>query len=188
MSRSGRRSIYLRFDSILKVRGDYHVEFGSIVKQIPTNELATSGGVINIPGWVFKALFRDQDLKTINKYIVKKHTKLYLDYFGFDIGDTIPCELTGAVAVDIHHIVPRGMGGRKSMDTIENLMATTRELHEIYGDKEAFKEFLKEAHRSYMETRQPYLEVNPNHEGFDILLNKANYGPQIKKLRQTHGK
>ncbi len=54
---------------------------------------------------------------------MKKHTKLYLDYFGYGIEDFIPCESCGAKAVDIHHIEARGMGGDKKADDIKNLMA-----------------------------------------------------------------
>lgn len=48
---------------------------------------------------------------------------------GFDNTDFIPCEVCGSSAKDIHHIEPRGMGGRKSKDVIENLMALCRKCH-----------------------------------------------------------
>ena len=61
---------------------------------------------------------------------MKKHTKIYLDYFGYTIADVIPCEMGHSVAVDIHHIHPRGMGGNPSRDVIENLMALCRDCHD----------------------------------------------------------
>ena len=34
---------------------------------------------------------------------MKKHTKIYMDYFNFTIADFIPCEVCESKAVDIHH-------------------------------------------------------------------------------------
>jgi 5-methylcytosine-specific restriction endonuclease McrA len=80
---------------------------------------------------------------------LKKHTKLYLAYFGFDVSDFIPCEICNAQAVDIHHIECRGMGGTKEVENIDNLMAVCRSCHIKYGDKKEYKEFLKEVHNDY---------------------------------------
>ena len=82
-----------------------------------------------------------------------KHKKIYIDYFGYDVGDIIICEVCQyyfdnmrelnrdfAVlneAVDIHHISPRGLGGSKLKDYPENLMAICREhLNKAERDKE----------------------------------------------------
>jgi 5-methylcytosine-specific restriction endonuclease McrA len=78
---------------------------------------------------------------------MKKHTKLYLNYFGFDTSDFIPCEVCGTLAVDIHHIECRGMGGTKEFEHIDNLQALCRDCHVNYGDKKQYKEFLKEKHK-----------------------------------------
>jgi 5-methylcytosine-specific restriction endonuclease McrA len=80
---------------------------------------------------------------------MKKHTKLYLSFFGYDTSDFIPCEVCGCEAVDIHHIECRGMGGSKEADNIENLQALCRDCHVKYGDKKQFKEYLKEVHNEY---------------------------------------
>jgi 5-methylcytosine-specific restriction endonuclease McrA len=84
---------------------------------------------------------------------VKKHTKLYLAYFGFDQSDFIPCEVCGSQAIDIHHIECRGMGGTKEPENIDNLQAVCRNCHIEYGDKKEFKEFLKEVHNDYKQRR-----------------------------------
>lgn len=82
---------------------------------------------------------------------MKNHVKIYLDYFGYQEGDFIPSEISGEMAVDIHHIEARGMGGSKKKDVIENLMALTRDEHIKFGDKKQFKEYLKEVHRSFID-------------------------------------
>jgi hypothetical protein len=82
---------------------------------------------------------------------MKKHTKIYMDYFSFDRCDFIPCEVCGNPAHDIHHIDARGMGGSKEKDYIENLQAVCRSCHIEYGDISYLKDMLKEIHLKYME-------------------------------------
>jgi hypothetical protein len=77
---------------------------------------------------------------------MKNHTKIYFDYFGYDKNSFIECEVCGAKAVDLHHIERRGMGGNKSADTIENIMALCRKHHEEFGDKKQWKEWLIKLH------------------------------------------
>ena len=78
---------------------------------------------------------------------MKKHTSIYLKHFGYNTSDFIPCEICGAQAVDINHIDARGMGGSKTKDTIENLMAVCRACHLEKGDKKKYKEELKAVHQ-----------------------------------------
>ena len=89
---------------------------------------------------------------------MKKHTSVYLDYFDLDRSSFIPCEYHWAlgrecVAVDINHIVARGMGGnpKGDKDEIKNLMAMCRESHLQFGDKKQYRELLIEIHQSYMQ-------------------------------------
>jgi len=77
---------------------------------------------------------------------MKKHTRIYFEYFGYGAEDFIPCELCGSRAVDIHHIDCRGMGGGKTKDKIENLMALCRACHLKYGDKKQHIDYLKSVH------------------------------------------
>lgn len=81
----------------------------------------------------------------------------------------MPCELLVVRANDIHHIENRGAGGTKKEDVIENLMALERSVHILYGDKVSHMQFLENAHEHFMRTQTPYIEVNPNHESFDLL-------------------
>jgi hypothetical protein len=79
---------------------------------------------------------------------MKNHVKVYLKHFGYGLDSFIPCEICGCRAVDIHHIEARGMGGSKSKDDIQNLMALCREHHVEYGDKKQHVEFLVSTHKS----------------------------------------
>jgi len=94
------------------------------------------------------------------------HKKIYCNYFGYDVGDIIICEVCKynseqpfafskglppilKEAVDIHHIIPRAMGGAKGnkirgtenyRDYPENLIALCRECHnKVEQSKEANK-------------------------------------------------
>jgi len=77
---------------------------------------------------------------------MQKHTVVYLEAFNLDESDFVPCEVCSSRAVDIHHIISRGMGGSKLRNDIENLMALCRECHDKYGDKKDYLNFLKTKH------------------------------------------
>jgi len=81
---------------------------------------------------------------------MQKHTKIYMDYFGYDLSNWMPCEICGCGSVDLHHIEARGMGGSKLKDNIENLMALCRGHHVMYGDKKIYKAMLNEVHLKFM--------------------------------------
>lgn len=81
---------------------------------------------------------------------MRKHTKIYFDYFGYTGQEFIACEVCGSKAVDIHHIDCRGMGSSKEKDTINNLMAVCRSCHVTYGDKKQHLEFLITKHEQFI--------------------------------------
>jgi hypothetical protein len=85
---------------------------------------------------------------------MKKHTKIYLDYFGYDETSWIACEMCGQTAVDINHIDAKGMGGSKIKDNIENLMAMCRKCHIDLGDKKEHKVMMKVVHQVKMNERK----------------------------------
>ena len=72
----------------------------------------------------------------------------------YDTTDWIPCEVCEQTATDIHHIEPRGMGGSKSKDVLENLQALCRKGHIEYGDRKIYKDLLKEIHQHRMNQRK----------------------------------
>tara|TARA_R110000851_G_scaffold164365_3_gene308602 strand:+ start:298 stop:561 length:264 start_codon:yes stop_codon:yes gene_type:complete len=76
---------------------------------------------------------------------MKKHTKIYMKYFDYFSNEFIPCEVCESKAVDIHHIMARGMGGSEK-DNINNLMAVCRKCHIEYGDKTKYVEWLQDIH------------------------------------------
>jgi hypothetical protein len=84
---------------------------------------------------------------------MKPHTKIYFNYFGYDVTSFIPCEICGKMANDIHHIHARGMGGSKQADNIENLMALCRNHHIEYGDKKQHIDFLTQIHKDKCNSR-----------------------------------
>jgi hypothetical protein len=84
---------------------------------------------------------------------MKPHTKIYFNYFGYDVTSFIPCEICGKMANDIHHIHARGMGGTKQADNIENLMAVCRQCHIEYADKKHYLDFLTQIHKDKCNSR-----------------------------------
>lgn len=83
---------------------------------------------------------------------MKRHTKIYLDYFNFKIPEDCICELCENMAVDIHHIDSRGMGGDPTgkKDIITNLQALCRSCHIKFGDDPKYKIMLALRHFDFM--------------------------------------
>ena len=75
-----------------------------------------------------------------------KYKKIYCDAFGYTEGDFIPSELSGSVAVDLHHINGRGKG----KDVVENLIALTREEHNDAHSEKISKAELTAIHLKFM--------------------------------------
>ena len=62
---------------------------------------------------------------------MKKYVKIYMYFHDYVLDDVILCEHCSKVAVDIHHIDARGLGGdpRGHRNQIENLIALCRSCH-----------------------------------------------------------
>ncbi len=120
------------------------------------------------------------------KLNVRKYTKLYYNFFGYTIdpGFFVPCELTGQKAVDIHHISCGGMGGTDQEDTIENLMALTRDCHQIFGDKKQFNDILLEAHLHFINHGESLIQHDPHNIIFDELLKFNKWKNLVLKARR----
>jgi hypothetical protein len=76
-----------------------------------------------------------------------KYKKIYIDYFGYHVGDFIPCEVCNNKAVDIHHIVFKSRGGK---DEIDNLQALCRECHDKAHSHEFSVKMLQSIHYDKM--------------------------------------
>ena len=77
---------------------------------------------------------------------MKPWTKIYLDYFGYDKGEWIQCEVPdcGKQGIDIHHLLPRSRGGK---DNIENLICLCRDHHhEVHFGTKLKNEYLITVH------------------------------------------
>lgn len=84
---------------------------------------------------------------------MKKHTKIYFQHFGHQIPSDVLCENCNAPAVDIHHLEPRGMGGSKNKDVIDNLMALCRNCHIKAENDKKFNEQLKIIHNNIIKIK-----------------------------------
>lgn len=84
---------------------------------------------------------------------MEKHTRVYMEYFGYQIPEDVVCEITGEPATEVHHIRGRGPG----KDTIRNLMALTRREHDAIHfakDPPYTKDELQEIHDRFLETHK----------------------------------
>ena len=73
------------------------------------------------------------------------HKKVYCTFFNLDTSDHSLCTSCGQVAVDIHHINPRGMGGSEK-DYIENLVALCRSCHDKAESSRSFNKHVRVKH------------------------------------------
>lgn len=69
-----------------------------------------------------------------------KYKKIYMKHHGYGEQDMIQCSVCGCRAVDIHHIEPKGTGGK---DDIQNLIALCRRCHEMAHTHIFSKHYLK---------------------------------------------
>ena len=83
---------------------------------------------------------------------MKKHVKIYTDYFKLGIDSIVECEVCGKQGninggFDLHHIYGR-IG--KNSDNIGNLMLLCRDCHNKAHSCEFSKVYLFEKHKKYL--------------------------------------
>lgn len=78
---------------------------------------------------------------------MQKHTRIYMDYFGYDLSDFIPCEICERPAADTHHIIYKSQGGK---DEAGNLMALCRDCHITAHSEYYPKNFLQNVHNKFI--------------------------------------
>ena len=76
---------------------------------------------------------------------MQKHTKVYLNFFGYDKGDYIPCEMCDDKAVDIHHL-ERRTRNKITNDYIENLAGLCRSCHIKAESDKSFNMYVRIQH------------------------------------------
>ncbi len=69
---------------------------------------------------------------------MKKYKQNYLEATGLSKYDRFNCEVCGANAVDIHHIIHKSQGGT---DEYNNLIALCRKCHDKAHNRSGCKEF-----------------------------------------------
>ena len=88
---------------------------------------------------------------------MQKHTKIYIDHFGYCEQDWIGCEKCNGTSVDIHHLDSKGMGGTSlNKDYIENLMALCRDCHNKAHASIQFNQELKVIHLKHLENHNNF--------------------------------
>lgn len=70
-----------------------------------------------------------------------------MKFFGYSVGDFMPCEYCGGPIVDIHHLVPKSIAPKHKVNLITNLMGLCREHHDRAHREVEFNNELKEVHR-----------------------------------------
>jgi 5-methylcytosine-specific restriction endonuclease McrA len=73
---------------------------------------------------------------------VKKYVKIYMEYHGIQGDEWWPCENCSQTGNQVHHLIPRGMGGSKERDYIENLIGLCFDCHEKAERKILTREYL----------------------------------------------
>ncbi len=81
------------------------------------------------------------------------YKQLYFRFFGYGIDDVIMCTVCNSIAVDIHHVHPKGMGGSKYADRIDNLIAVCRNCHNDAHNHILTKEQLTDLQKQKIEQR-----------------------------------
>jgi len=81
---------------------------------------------------------------------MKKHIRIYLDFFGYSGYEYMPCEICQNPANQVHHIDPRGMGGSKQKDHIDNLLGCCFECHRKCESNEIGKAEQMRIHKNFM--------------------------------------
>ena len=78
---------------------------------------------------------------------MKKHTKVFLDYWGYIREDVIPCfGCDKGQAVDVHHLERRQAGGNKKgdKDVPSNLIGLCRSCHTRADENKDYNELMKD--------------------------------------------
>ena len=108
---------------------------------------------------------------------LKNYKKLFADFWGYHENDIPICwSCNKSQAVDIHHLIPKGMGGVKNnrLNRIDNLFPLCRVCHnKAHSDKSLNENFKKILLAKFKSSRQ---------EKIDFWINSKIGVNQVKKL------
>jgi hypothetical protein len=94
---------------------------------------------------------------------MKAYKKIYIEFFGYFVGEWIPSEMSGSESVDIHHLTSKKMGGSKLLDYPENLVALTREEHtKCHADKH-YNYQVQIKHLETIRAKKPNYQMRPEY-------------------------
>jgi hypothetical protein len=85
---------------------------------------------------------------------MKKYVKKYIEFWGYGEQDFIPCIVCGERSADVHHLEPKGMGGSKEKDNIENLVALCRRCHDLCHNDKNFNQLVKNMQEVIMQDHE----------------------------------
>jgi len=98
---------------------------------------------------------------------MQTYTQVYLDAFGLDETDFIPCEICEKKGTEIHHILARSKY-MHLLNDIVNLQSICRPCHEKYGDEVYIMPMLLKIHRMVLLVNR--IEFDEKHFEFYIKL------------------
>ena len=88
-----------------------------------------------------------------------EYKNTYKDFFCYALDENVPSEISGGVAVDIHHIKFKSRGGN---DRIENLMALTRGEHLLAHTGHYTEDWLRMQHHNFIKENRPDYTIKIN--------------------------
>ena len=90
---------------------------------------------------------------------MKDYKKLFSRYWGYEDHTPMCWGCNQAVGVDIHHLIPKGMGGVKNnrLNRIDNLFLLCRKCHEMAHKNKAINEEYKKILLERIELREKNL-------------------------------
>jgi hypothetical protein len=99
-----------------------------------------------------------------------------MKHFNLHEGDYVYSEISGLPCTDIHHIDNKGMGGSNNKDYIENLIALTREEHELCHKHKSINDYAKIVH-------EYFLKNNPYNNPEDSVYFNKLFNLNISKIK-----
>jgi hypothetical protein len=143
-----------------------------IADEVAQDNGLSHGDIISSESQYWTVLTANSEIR-IAEFTSGAHRAMYITHFQYESAEELICEVTGfkGKIVEIHHIDPRGMGGRTSVDRMDNLMALHPAIHRWAEDNPLAKGWFKNTHDKFLVKPVPYAD-NPKLDDeiwFEIL-------------------